>query len=279
MSMALMSMALAQPGRQAAAQSMRASPGSLNDKDENAAAVNGSGPTQPGAPAPAGPEGHLEVVAKMPAWLLQALESSALTLHYGRFEQCSKPAVSLLLQGRLHEDRPVDKPQTRAALIDLLVSLERNPRVAGPGRLSGEHFEALLQAGSLALGPLARQLSQRIASLTDDPSLAYRAFAESIESPVQRKQFLAGAPKRTRRTLYPGDWLGWAHLLGLEAEPRACHASRDSSLHVWSADAMRKAWSQGTAAEQIQLLQWLRVRAPGCENLSASRLRNWLQSS
>ena len=215
----------------------------------------------------------------MPGWLLQALQPAAQTLRYGRLEQCEQTTVSLLLQGRLLEDRAFDTHQGQADLSHLLAALEQPTQTPGPNRLSAVHFDALLKAGRLVLGPLAGQLSQRIAALTDDPSLAYLAFAESIDRPVQRAQFLAGAPKRLIRTVHPGDWLGWAHLLGLDATPRLCHTSQDCNLAVWSATALRKVLGSSSASQQTELLQWLQTQAPGCETLSAHQWQDWLQRS
>ncbi|MDD2882516.1 MAG: mechanosensitive ion channel family protein [Rhodoferax sp.] len=233
----------------------------------------------PRHPVQTGTDRDNTALAQIPAWLLLALRPAAQTLRYGRLEQCEQSAVSLLLQGRLLEDRATDTQQDQADLKNLLAALEQPTQVPGSNRLSAQHFESLLQAGRLALGPLAGQLSQRIAALTDDPSLAYMAFSESIDLPVQRELFLAGAPKRSSRTVRPGDWLGWGHLLSLDAEPRACHASQDCTLAVWSADALRRALSQSTASQQTELLQLLRAMAPGCESLSATHLQGWLQNS
>lgn len=230
-------------------------------------------------PAQSGPDSDNTAMEKIPGWLLQAMRPAAQTLRYGRLEQCEQAAVSLLLQGRLLEDRTLDKHQGQTDLTDLIAALAQPSQIPGPNRLNVVHFEALLQAGRLALGPLAGKLSQRIAALTDDPSLAYLAFSESIELPVQRAQFLAGAPKRSSRTVNPGDWLGWAQLLGLESQPRTCQSSQDCSLAVWSADALRKALSTSTASQQTELLQLLRAQAPGCETLSAIQLQGWLQNS
>lgn len=230
-------------------------------------------------PGHRGADGEEAVLDHLPAWLSQALRPSALTLRFGRLEQCNRLGVCLLLEGRLYQDRACDQQQSQAALTALLASLEHAPLVSGPSLLSAAHLQELQHAGRLALGPLAGPLTDRIAALTDAPGLAYLALAESIEAPVLRAQFLAGAPEHSSRTVRPGDWLGWAQLLGLDSEPKACHASRASKLLVWPAAALREALGSCTSAQAAELLQLLRTQAPDCEALSASRLQAWLQDS
>lgn len=209
--------------------------------------------------------------------LQQALSASAQTLRYGRFERCDSAVVAFVGQGRLSEDRPLGVEQAEAAFRVLMAELERTPVAAGMNRLNQDVYQRLLHEGSLALGPLAGNLCQRIAALTADPYLAYRAFAESVTQPEQRAQFLAHIPAHPARILGEGDWLGWAYMLGLESDIKPCHASQGCTLMVWSSAALRSALNAAPVAELTALANMLREQAPGCETLNVQRLQTWLQ--
>jgi hypothetical protein len=218
-----------------------------------------------------------QALACVGSGLQQTLAASARTLRYGRFERCDSAAVALVSQGRLSEDRPLDGAQAEAAFLGLMAELERTPNIAGVSRLNQDVYQRLLHEGSLALGPLAGNLCQRIAALTADPCLAYRAFAESISQQEQRAQFLANTPAHPTRTLREGDWLGWAYMFGLESEIKSCRASQGCTLLVWSPGMLRAALSTASHAELAALVQMLREQAPGCETLNVQRLQTWLQ--
>lgn len=232
----------------------------------------------------------------LPSGLRQALLQSARIQRYGRYEQLSSQplsggrglGVALLLQGRLQENRRLDETLSRQALQTLLDELETTQPMGRDGRLGQGAQQSLLQAGSLALGPLAAPLCQRIAQLTDDPWLAFQAFARAIPNPQARALFLQQGPAQALRVLHAGEWLGWAQLLGLEKSPGSCGQTlQDCQLLVWSNEGLRHTLSQfqqalgahAQAQDWAPLVELLREQAPGCETLDQAQLLRCLNTA
>lgn len=210
------------------------------------------------------------------AELQRVLLSSAQTLHYGPFERCDSAGVSLVLQGRLTEERPIGAQQAQTSFLALMNEIEQAHNVTGHRRLSMMVYQDLLREGTLALGPLAHDLCQRISTHTADPHMAYRAFAESIPQSAQRARFLARAPSQPNRAVGEGDWLGWAFVLGLEPALLECRASHGCTLLKWSPAVLRTALHAARSEELEALTRLLSDRVPGCEGLNTVQLQSWV---
>ncbi len=215
-------------------------------------------------------------LAGIGAGLQRSLLSSAQTLHYGPFERCDSAGVSLVLQGRLTEERPMGAQQAHTSFVALMHEIEQAPHATGERRLSMVVYQDLLREGTLALGPLAHDLCQRIATHTADPHMAYRAFAESIPQPAQRERFLAKAPKQPNRAVGEGDWLGWAFVLGLEPAMPECRASNGCTLLRWSPAVLRAALDAAPWEELEALARLLGERMPDCGGLTTAQLQAWV---
>lgn len=204
----------------------------------------------------------------------QALRDSPHMLRYGPLERWDREAVALVLEGSLYEARPMEATEREGAFRTLMQAMETSGDIHGPLHLDRATHQELLHEGTVALGPLAYALCQRIATLTADPHLAYRAFAQSIPHAAQREQFLAKAPPQTHRLLREGDWLGWAHVLGLEVPPRECRAaSQGCTLLTWPGSTIRQTLALLPDPQQEALAQRLRNGMPGCAELAPEQLR------
>jgi small-conductance mechanosensitive channel len=237
-------------------------------------------PTQVGA-SPALQEAVLDtVLAGLSPALRQAWARSAQTLHYGRHERCEGASIKLLVAGRLRETRPWTEAQASEDLAQLLQALA-DPALAASGqarRLERDVFQALVGQASQVLGPVALSLCEPIATLTEDPWLAWQALAQSIPDATARAQFLQHAPGQSMRVLNPGAWLGWAHALGLEPAMRECRVSQGSSVLVWSPETLRALLRQASGQDHAGLLQHLRRQAAGCSALSSTQWLAWLRT-
>ena len=95
------------------------------------------------------------------------------------------------------------------------------------------------------MGPLSDRLCERIASGTDDPWVAYQAFAAFVQPAGRCQEFLKHAPRESQRTLPAGSWLG--------ADPGQFSARENCTLLVWSAEEFRQALRGASAAAVPQL--------------------------
>jgi len=206
--------------------------------------------------------------------LVHQLTRHGRVVEYGYGERCPARTPSLILRGRLRIHRPIDPVRLQPELSALLAALE-SPESPSPGecQLSQADFDRLQREATLVLGPLAFGLCERIAALTDDPWLAYRAAAQSIPGESQREHFLARAPAHSHTSLHEGDWFGWAHALGQGEESSECLASQDTALLVWSGQALTGLLAGLGESEREELADRLRQRGVGCSELSAERLR------
>lgn len=231
----------------------------------------------------------------LPSGLRQALLQSARIQRYGRYEQLAcKPqsggrgfGVALLLQGRLQENRVLDDTLSKQALKTLLDELETTQPLGRNWRLGQGAHQRMLQAGSLALGPMAASLCQRIAQLTDEPWLAFQAFASTIPDAQARALFLQQGPAQPLRVVHAGEWLGWAQLLGLEkSESSSGQTLQDCQLLVWSNEGLLHTLRQfqqalgahAQAQDWAPLVELLREQAPGCEALDQTQLLRCLSA-
>lgn len=218
--------------------------------------------------------GHLPEAVTQP--LLRAAQQRA----YGPREACPTQGVCLVLGGRLREDRPLEAPRAEQALRTLLLAQSQLTVPLGePPLLDDAALRHLLHEASLALGPVAHSLCQRLAALTDDAWLAWRAVAESLPDAVRRADFLARGPAQSSRALLPGDWLGWARVLGQEPESVPSQAVQGSTLLVWTPEALRGSLRHVPDADLIELARLLRVTAPGCESVDGDVLRRWCRDA
>ena len=127
------------------------------------------------------------------------------------------------------------------------------------------------------LGPIARNLCEQIATLTEDTFLAYRAFAQSIPQPKQRQRFFANAPAQPSVVLHAGNLFGWANVPGVEAETPVVRVTQGCSMFCWSEEALRAALVEVDTEQQQDLVNWLNRLAPGCEHLGLGQLRDRLR--
>ena len=238
-------------------------------------------------PAPRGtrpPAPDSTVLPALAPQIRARLLATTSLLRYAAEERCDPFLAGVLLDGRLREERAPDPQRVEAALRALLAEVARLLRGAGrsgsaPGQLQLSHevFQTLLAHASRALGPMARNLCEQIATLTEDPFLAYRAFAQSIPQPEQRQRFLANAPAQPSVVLHAGDLFGWANVLGLEAEPPVLRVTQGCSMLCWREEALCAALREVGAEQQQDLVSWLVRLAPGCEHLALGQLRERLR--
>ena len=216
--------------------------------------------------------------------LQDALLACAQTLRYGPSERCDSRMVALVQHGSLMENRALDAQRSHATIAELVSQVERpvssftsSDSSAAP-RLSPAIGLDLLRKATLTLGPLAHDICRRVATLTADPHIAYHAVAAFIPEPRQRAAFLNHAPTQPNRSLAPGDWLGWAHALDLEADIPVCRVSEACTLLIWSPAVLREALQGASTAELDTLAAVLRDGAPGCAGLRVPQLTAWLHS-
>ena len=210
--------------------------------------------------------------------------SGALLLHaavhrYGRDERCDEAGVALLIEGQVRETRWTWESDANAELEQIVLALAAPTGLAGgPIGLQQTHFDALLRHGTSVLGPVARQLCERIGTLTEDPWLAWHAFGRQIADSDQRTDFLAHAPNETVRALHEGDWLGWHAALGIEHAPHERRARGHCTFLAWDANTLRRLVREAAADDQDRLLEYLRLHADGCQSLDNARFEAWLHA-
>jgi small-conductance mechanosensitive channel len=207
---------------------------------------------------------------------IQILLDASTTMQYGPKEAIDTHTASLVLQGRLHESMHAPDPSQVATLHDLVSKLPLTLPSVEARQLGSAHYQTLLAQGSLALGPLARNVIDRIATLTDDPYLAYRAFAQALPL-EQQDDFLAQAPQEAHRTLSIGDWLGWPHALGLNRPSKPCHALQCCTMLTWPDTALRSAMRLLSAPQRQLLVQALNLRQPEAAHIDKALWDQWLQ--
>ena len=225
------------------------------------------------------PASCMAALANIGEKLQHDLLSNARLLRYGQYERCDSGSLILVHQGCLTESRPSDAQHEQATFLALMHELEHTSKVTGSPRLNKEIYQILLQDGTLALGPMALNLCQRIAALTADSYMAYRVFSEFISQPILRDQFLTKAQLQPSRSVGVGDWLGWAHVLNLEPKIIASCSSHGCSLLVWSPAVLRTILNTALPTELEALSNMLREQETGCGSLSVLRLQSWLQSA
>ena len=161
------------------------------------------------------------------------LFKSAQIRRYARHERFRERGVSLILEGSLSEPRaPTD------AAVELKEVLARVTRAPGDdtrhSRLDYESFHSLEALGVNYVGPMAGTLCRRIAQATDDPWVAYRAFAAFIPEGSQRDEFLMQAPRESLRLMRAGAWLGLASQPAGYDVLRLYRAHENSTLLSWT---------------------------------------------
>jgi hypothetical protein len=174
----------------------------------------------------------------------QQLLQSARVRRYGRGERFRNEGIGLIVEGSVNRVRPVS--EAAASVEDLVASVTGTPALAGQQRrLDYISYLRLHSLGPNYVGPLSDRLCERIASGTDDPWMAYQAFAAFIEPAERRQDFLKHAPRESQRTLPAGSWLG--------ADPGQLSARENCALLVWSAGQFRQALRGVPAATVPQL--------------------------
>nr|WP_315399895.1 mechanosensitive ion channel family protein [uncultured Duganella sp.] len=213
------------------------------------------------------------------AALEQALVDGGRRQHYARREKLGGDGVALVLQGMPQLTSKPDQRHDDAALRVLMAELSTLGGKPAPSRLAPEQRAALLNDAKLVLGPLAHPLCERIAALTEDPSLAYRALAQSCPEPAQRAALLAKAPPHSVRSLRKGDWLGWTQALGLSPALEA-HAGDDGcELFTWSTPELRAALASATSDDLRQIVERAQAGASTGEPFSLAQLEDWLRAA
>lgn len=212
------------------------------------------------------------------AALQQRLLDSGRRHHYARREQLAGGMIALVLQGSLQLASRPDPQYDEAALQRLLAELSSVGQQPGPSRLAPAQRAALLNDAKLVLGPLAHPLCERIAALTENPLLAYRALAQSCSHPAQRSALLAKAPPHSLRSLRQGDWLGWTQALGGSAALVAQAGEEGCELFSWSAADLRAALAGATADDLHELLAQARRGTGGGRAFTQAQLTDWLHA-
>jgi small-conductance mechanosensitive channel len=206
------------------------------------------------------------------AELQQALLDSGRGQHYARREKLGNDMIALVVQGRPQLTSRPDQEHDGAALRTLMAELSRIGAKPASSRLAPDHSAALLNDAKLVLGPLAHPLCERIAALTEDPSLAYRVLAHSCADPAHRASLLAKAPQGSLRSLCKGDWLGWTQALGLSAPLEAHAGDEGCELFIWSKADLRATLATATVDDLKQVM----VRASAGEDFTLAQLVNWI---
>ncbi len=209
--------------------------------------------------------------------LRQRLLDAARLQHYGRHEKCPGDTLKLLVKGRLRQPQAHSEAETGAELQQLVDALASTQDGSPSLRmLEQNQFNALLHHGSLALGPVAQSLCERIASLTDDPWLAWHAYAHAIKDSATRQAFLRHAPAQATRALHPGAWLGWSLVLARGPADES-YASQHCSLLSWEPGVFKAILRQAHEEDRARLLQDLQQHASGCAELKMPQLNAWLE--
>jgi hypothetical protein len=128
----------------------------------------------------------------------QQLQQSARVRRYGRGERLRGEGVGLIVEGSMNRVRPVS--EAAASVGDLIASITGTPALAGQQRrLDYISYLRLHSLGPNYVGPLSDRLCERIASGTDDPWVAYQAFAAFVQPAGRCQEFLKHRANRSAR--------------------------------------------------------------------------------
>jgi hypothetical protein len=189
----------------------------------------------------------------------QQLLQSARVRRYGRGERYRDEGVGLIVEGSMNRARPVT--EAAAPVQDLIASVTGPPALAArQRRLDYISYLQLRSLGPHYVGPLSDRLCECIASGTDDPWVAYQAFAAFVQDAQRRQDFLQHAPRDSQRTLPAGSWLGVDAGSAASAAPglaRQCSARENCTLLVWSAADFRQALNDAPAGAAPHLVSLL----------------------
>jgi hypothetical protein len=186
----------------------------------------------------------------------QQLLRRARVRRYGRGERYRDEGVGLIVEGSMNRIRPVS--EAAASVEELVASVTGTPALAGQQRrLDYISYLRLHSLGPNFVGPLSDRLCERIASGTDDPWVAYQAFAAFVQEAGRRQEFLKHAPRESQRTLPAGSWLGVAPDSGASGLARQLSARENCTLLVWSAAEFRLALDGAPAGAVSQLASLL----------------------
>ena len=172
------------------------------------------------------------------------LFKSAQIRRYSRHECFRERGISLILEGSLGEPRaPTD------AAVELEGVLAEVTQGAGEhtrhSRLDYESIHKLEALGVNYVGPMAATLCRRIAQATDDPWVAYRAFAAFLPEDGQRDAFLRQAPRESLRLMHAGVWLGLAAQAAERDVLCLYRAHENSTLFSWTKEDFSAALGAG----------------------------------
>lgn len=193
------------------------------------------------------------------AGLESQLFKNAQIRRYARHERYRERGVSLILEGSLSEPRePID------AAVELKEALARVTKAPGDdtlhSRLDYETSHNLETLGINYAGPMAEALCRRVAQATDDPWVAYRAFAAFLPEGAQRDEFLMQAPRKSLRLLRAGAWLGLASQSAGYDVLRVYRAHENSTLLSWTMEDFSAALEAGAGHASSPLAALIRRR-------------------
>jgi len=164
----------------------------------------------------------------------QLIKSSRIR-RYARHESYRERGVSLILEGSLSEPRATTDA---AAELKEVLALVTNGAADDTrhSRLDYESFHNLEALGINYMGPMAGTLCRRVAQATDDPWVAYRAFAAFLPEGARRDDFLMQAPRESLHLMRAGVWLGLASQPTGHDELRLYRAHENSTLLSWTTE-------------------------------------------
>jgi small-conductance mechanosensitive channel len=221
-----------------------------------------------------------EILADLPDTLRTPLLHPARRVRFGQGERCDGIGIALVIQGVVRANSVLTAAQRDAAVSALIETLDHTETsthgTMTHSRMSETIFQPLLQASTLALGPLAHTLCYRIAAQTEDAHLAYHAIARSIPGPEARQRFLSLAPQHPVETLYPGQWFGWTPTADTQHKhPVHCYAAQDCSILVWQPVALAACLEHATPEALERFARHLHKHAPDCTIATLQGLRTW----
>jgi hypothetical protein len=161
---------------------------------------------------------------------------------YGQGERyCGERGVALILQGVMSASRSAD--DAASELDEVLAEIAQvsagvRVRTSDTRRLDLSSYQSLMTLGTRYAGPVSHRLCDRIASVTDDPWIAYRAFASFLPEANRREEFLASAPRRSSRSMPVGSWIRADPDDTVRAASQSYRAQTSCTLLVWNDPAL-----------------------------------------
>lgn len=178
-----------------------------------------------------------------------ALVAAGRILRFGPGEAIPADVPGILTHGLVQEDVLAEEFDLGQALAAL-----DTPSGGGSvrGRLGASAQAEIAKQATPFLGPLATVLVATFGAVTEDPYVVYHAIARRISAEKDRIKFLSGAPPLPVRRLGPGEVVGFAGILGLEAPgARRRTVPAETTLVVFSREGLAELLATPEAGEAL----------------------------